>query len=106
MATAYKCDRCGKFYEENILTHEDVRRWHVGKIKHENGKQYEPPVDLCGNCQNALEQFLLKKTLAPDEVFTVLVTHGQGDKRFKLGETIKYSPSEVEEILKGRVNNG
>lgn len=36
----------------------------------------------------------------PGEVCTAMVLHGQGNKRFKLGETIRYSPSEVEKILK------
>ena len=106
MAQAYKCDRCGKFYEENIITHEDVRIWHVGKIKHENGHIAEHDFDLCGACQSALKQFLLKNTLAPDEVFTVLIEHGQSDKRFNIGEIIKYTPKEVEDILKERVGNG
>ena len=34
------------------------------------------------------------------EICYVIVNHGQNDKRFKLGETIKYSPSEIEKILK------
>ena len=101
MAQAYKCDRCGKFYEENIITHEDVRIWHVGKIKHENGQQYERPVDLCGNCQNALEVFLSMNTFSPAEVYTHIVIHGQNDNRFKTREEIKYSPSEIQDILKG-----
>ena len=39
----------------------------------------------------------------PGEVCTAMVLHGQGNKRFKLGETIRYSPSEVEKILKGEL---
>ena len=40
----------------------------------------------------------------PEEVCAKMVLHGQGNyKRFKLGETISYSPSEVEKILKGEL---
>ena len=37
---------------------------------------------------------------SPYEVGLMLTQHGQHDNRFKWGEVIKYSPSEVEEILK------
>jgi hypothetical protein len=33
------------------------------------------------------------------QVVTEIVRHGQKDKQFKLAETIKYSPSEIAEIL-------
>lgn len=36
---------------------------------------------------------------SPYEVGLALVAHGQHDERFQWGETIKYSPSEVEQIL-------
>ena len=36
----------------------------------------------------------------PEEVCEKMVNHGQGNARFKLGETIMYSPSEVEKLLK------
>lgn len=34
-------------------------------------------------------------------IYYYLVNYGQQDHRFSLGETIKYSPSEIKEILKG-----
>lgn len=34
-----------------------------------------------------------------DEIYDILLEHGQHDHNFKLGETIKYSPSEVKDIL-------
>ena len=36
---------------------------------------------------------------SPYEVGLALVQHGQHDERFEWGEVIKYSPSEVEQIL-------
>ncbi len=36
---------------------------------------------------------------SPYEVGLALVAHGQHDERFQWGEVIKYSPSEVEQIL-------
>ena len=37
------------------------------------------------------------------DVLLALVEHGQRDKRFKLGDTIRYSPSEVKEIIDASV---
>lgn len=41
-----------------------------------------------------------QKLYTPEEVWNIIVEHGQHDSRFKLGEIIKYSPTEVMEILK------
>ena len=32
-------------------------------------------------------------------MYYILVNHGQKDPRFKFGDTIKYSPSEIKRIL-------
>lgn len=45
-----------------------------------------------------------QEVFTADEVCGILIKHGQHDERFKLGEIIKYSPSEVLEILKKRTN--
>lgn len=42
---------------------------------------------------------------SPYEVGLALVQHGQHDERFKWGEVIKYSPSEVEQILNEVMQN-
>jgi len=42
---------------------------------------------------------------AIDKIVGLIVEHGQNDKQFKLGETIKYSPSAVGDILKEAVDN-
>ena len=42
---------------------------------------------------------------SPYEVGLALVAHGQHDERFKWGEVIKYSPSEVEQILNEVIND-
>lgn len=42
---------------------------------------------------------------AIDKIVSLIVEHGQNDKQFKLGETIKYSPSAVGKILKEAVGN-
>lgn len=108
MAIAYKCDRCGKLYEVNIITHENEQRFIVGKKKKkcENiGVRY---LDLCGDCQSDIEKVLMKKTplFTADEVFEIVCKHGQSDKQFNLGETIKYSPSEIYRILGGKYEDG
>ena len=41
------------------------------------------------------------KWFSPYEVGLAMVAYGQMDPQFKWGETIRYSPSEVEKILKG-----
>lgn len=42
---------------------------------------------------------------AIDKIVSLIVEHGQNDNQFKLGETIKYSPSAVGKILKEAVDN-
>ena len=39
------------------------------------------------------------KGFTPDEIEMILIEHGQNDRQFKLGETIKYSPLDVRRIL-------
>lgn len=43
---------------------------------------------------------------SPYEVGLILTQHGQHDNRFKWGEVIKYSPSEVEQILNEVTHDG
>ena len=102
MSQAYKCDRCKKLFEINLITHENKQKYSL--TRSEGDFQFK--FDLCGSCQKAFEAFLDEKTFSPHEVNIALVIHGQSDLRFKLGETIKYSPSEVEEILEGENKNG
>ena len=45
-----------------------------------------------------------QEVFTADEVCEILIEHGQHDERFKLGEIIKYSPSEVLGILRKRTN--
>ena len=54
-----------------------------------------------GYCVFGIKPTGKDKLFAPDEVVTALVVHGQSDMQFKLGETIKYSPSDVGKILYG-----
>ena len=45
---------------------------------------------------------LREKQFSPGDVMTAMALHGQSDERFKLGETIRYSPSEVKHILENQ----
>lgn len=57
---------------------------------------------LCShyNLCKRLHDNLAKDTQSEiDEIYDILLEHGQHDHNFKLGETIKYSPLEVKEIL-------
>lgn len=40
-----------------------------------------------------------QKLFTPNEVWSIMVKNGQHDSQFKLGEIIKYSPTEVKKIL-------
>lgn len=42
---------------------------------------------------------LLKSSFTPKEVYDIVIEHGQHDKRFKLGDTIDYTFTEVVDIL-------
>ena len=72
--------------------------------------------DVMGDCINGLMQVYneLEKADAEqridavhaiDKIVSLIVEHGQNDKQFKLGETIKYSPSAVGKILKEAMDN-
>lgn len=43
---------------------------------------------------------LLEKSFTPDEVYSTVIEHGQHDRRFRLGDPIKYSFPEVVDILR------
>lgn len=103
MAVAYKCDRCGKLYEVNIISHENVGKFFIG---YKNSEGDIGNIDLCGNCQKSFELFLHKKAFTADEVHDIVCKHGQNDRQFNLGETIKYSPSEICKILMEDGHNG
>ena len=40
-----------------------------------------------------------ENSFSASDVGRAMVVHGQNDKRFSWGDTIRYSPSEVEELL-------
>lgn len=51
-------------------------------------------------------EYDLDRLFTPEAVCAEMVKHGQGNRRFEWGETIRYSPSEVEKILKGELPRG
>ena len=77
--TVYKCDRCGV----------------------ECTPKKTAGYEFCEKCYRRFVDFVNMRDCSPEGVFRQLVEHGQHDKRFRLGETIKYSPAEVMEILNG-----
>lgn len=77
--TVYKCDRCGVLCEPKKV---------VG-------------YDFCDMCYRRFVDFLNMSDCSPEGVRNQLMECGQRDKRFHLGETILYSPYEVEKILNG-----
>ena len=59
-------------------------------------------VDLCSECARKVYDFVFgqENRYTAEELRDILVEHGQHDLKFKLGETIKYSPSDIYKILK------
>ena len=53
----------------------------------------------------AVEAWNRRKGFTVEEVCKAMILHGQRDPKFKWGETIKYSPSEVAEILSNEMMN-
>ena len=65
------------------------------------GCPYENEGDDVG-CKYALHRdalALLKMSFTPQEVYETVIEHAQHDKRFKLGDKIDYSFSDVVDIL-------
>lgn len=103
MSQAYKCDRCGKLYEVNLISHENVGKFFIG---YKNNEGDIGNIDLCGECQISQELFLKRKVFTPGEVEMILSLHGQTDRQFTTGERIKYTPSEICKILMEDDHNG
>lgn len=79
----YKCDRCGVECEPHKVA------------------GYE----LCNMCYERFVEFLNMRDCTPEGVCRTLVEYGQHDKKIGWGDTIKYSPSEVRDILDGKYKN-
>lgn len=101
MAIAYKCDRCGKYFDKK---NDDKPGYYtVLKTVEVKGSPCccSKEIHLCLSCQSGLNDFMNKLTFSSYEVETKIAVHGQSDRQFKLGETIKYSPPEIGRILRG-----
>lgn len=98
MAKAFVCDHCGKFFTRKPT---DNKPYTIYRGNPEMCENIPQEVDLCPTCMAAFNDFLRGKTFSPTEVFSKLVVYGQSDLDNKLGELIKYTPSDVEKILKG-----
>lgn len=90
-----KCERCGFVISRSI------------EYDQASGRTEFESVDRDMNRLTAQwnERAILGKQFTADEVGTILVTAGQSDKKkFEWGEHIKYSPSEVLEILRKKAS--
>jgi len=54
----------------------------------------------CGENLMADALELVKRSFTPEEVYRTVIEHGQHDRRFRLGDAINYSFSEVVDILR------
>ena len=57
--------------------------------------------EFCPSCYQKFVDFLNCRDMTGEGIFNVLVQYGQNDPKFRLGDTIKYTPMEVKEILDG-----
>lgn len=86
-----KCERCGFVISRSIEYDQASGRTEFESIDRD--------MDRIAAQWN--ERAILGKQFTADEVQSILITTGQSDtKKFKLGELIRYSPSEVLEILR------
>lgn len=76
MAKAYKCDRCGKYYDRQTVTYNDdpgrtaQEGDHFYKIIRSfagYGPRADESVDLCPECLNDFHNFLKNKEAEDDE---------------------------------------
>ena len=66
-------------------------------------KIYKRKGDIAGETAEALEHlknYETGPTFTAEDVRNILIEHGQNDHQFKLGEIIKYSPTDIYDILK------
>lgn len=84
------CEAIERQYESHNGDHELVEKW---------------AQEIGWHCSiiEALKDDKDEETFTATDVEFALVRHGQEDKRFSWGETIRYSPSEVRKILKGEM---
>ena len=103
MVQMYKCDRCGRFYEENIISHENERRYLVTKNIKGDVMIREHDFDLCGDCQDELEKFLmyksLKNTFTVDEVCKVLKYYENDPDTIFIGEKGHFTIADIKHLL-------
>ena len=100
MAKAYKCDRCGVFFERNLITHENMERYILQRISKDHiDRNIVCKYDLCSCCQDAFESFMLRITYSPLEVGQIIYEHGNSDPNIGHGDVIRYTPKEIEDIL-------
>ena len=70
MATAKKCDRCGKYYDKNIEHKQNIN----GRLYYEDGMRFTADelntdfIDLCDECLGKLHMFLNGAELALEGV--------------------------------------
>ena len=90
-----KCEKCGFAISRSI------------EYDEESGRTEFESVDRGFNSLAAQwnERAILGRQFTADEVQSILITAGQSDtKKFKWGELIRYSPSEVLEILRKKAS--
>lgn len=100
------CDVCKSVKHKNPSQEIEIIGWHFVRLD-KTGKKLE----LCDECFKHLKGYVdsaIKNDGFVDTakgITSLLIEHGQNDMKFKLGEMIKYSPSEVGDIINGEMTN-
>jgi len=88
-----------------VIERDFIARW-VREMKRrqnsENQDYYTGYVCAMSTVEGMLAmcpEYDFEKLFSPGDVCKAMILHGQRDKHFKLGDTIRYSPTEVHDIL-------
>lgn len=71
-----------------------------GKMGDVIGDTMNGLIQVYNELEKAETEHHISTEQAIDEIVGEICEHGQHDSRFKLGETIKYTPSDIGKILK------
>ena len=82
---------------KRVLSHLKIIRIWADTDKNNDGIWPECCEDIVHWTDDAI--LLIESLFTPNDAMLSLIYAGQHDKRFKIGETIRYTPSEVYNIL-------
>lgn len=97
MSQAYKCDRCGRYFDKKET--KEPGYYTILKTVDNTGLGVKE-VDLCFQCEIDIDDCMKRKIFTPNEVEMIIRQHGMSDHNIAKYEIIKYPPSEISKILR------